>query len=84
METIISLITMFITWIFGFVAKKRNIKTDLIPYQNLLIGLVIGIIYWIIYKDFNMAVAMSGLLAGGIYDIVHNIKKMEWYEKYIK
>ena len=84
METIISLITMFITWIFGFVAKKRNIKTDLIPYQNLLIGLVIGIIYWIIYKDFNMAVAMSGLLAGGIYDIIHNIKKMEWYEKYIK
>ena len=84
METIISLVTMFVTWIFGFIAKKRNIKTDLIPYQNLLIGFIIAIIYWIVYKDFNMAIAMSGLLAGGVYDIVHNLQKMGWYQKYIK
>ena len=37
-----------------------------------------------LYKDFNMAVTMSGLLAGGIYDIVHNLKKMNWYKKYTK
>lgn len=84
METIISLVTMIISWIFGFISKKKNVKTDLIPYQNLLIGLVIGIIYWIIYKDFNMAIAVSGLIAGGVYDIFHNIKKMNWYKKYAK
>ena len=84
METILSLVTMFVTWIFGFILKKLNVKTDLIPYQNLLIGLIMGIIYWIIYKDFNMAVTMSGLIAGGVYDIFHNLKKMNWYQKYVK
>ncbi len=84
METIVSLITMVITWLFGFITKKKNIKTDLIPYQNLLIGILVGLIYWLIYKDFEMAIAMSGLLAGGIYDIIHNLKKMGWYQKYVK
>lgn len=84
MENIIMLVTMVVTWIFGFVAKKKNIKTDLIPYQNLIIGLVVALIYWILYKDFNEALAVSGLLAGGIYDIFHNIKKMSWYQNYVK
>lgn len=84
MEIIVMLVTMVISWIFGFIAKKKKIKTDLIPYQNLLIGLVIGIIYYIINKDFNMAITMSGLIAGGIYDLVNNIKKMSWYQKYTK
>ena len=74
--------TMLGTWIFGFIAKKNNIKTDLIPYQNLLIGLIVGVIYWITSKDFSMAVTMSGLLAGGVYDIFNNIKKMPWFQKY--
>lgn len=84
METILSLVTMFVAWIFGFISKKLNVKTDLIPYQNLLIGVIMGIIYLIIYKDFNMAVTMSGLIAGGVYDIFHNLKKMSWYQKYVK
>ena len=45
METILSLVTMFVAWIFGFISKKLNVKTDLIPYQNLLIGVIMGIIY---------------------------------------
>lgn len=84
METILSLVTMIVVWIFGFISKKLNVKTDLIPYQNLLIGIITGIIYWIIYKDFNMAITMSGLIAGGVYDIFHNLKKMSWYQKYVK
>ncbi len=84
MDNIIMFVTMTITWIFGFVSKKKNIKTDLIPYQNLLIGLCIAIIYWFINKDFEGSIAISGLLAGGVYDIFHNIKKMSWYQKYVK
>ena len=78
------LVTMVVTWLFGFISKKLNIKTDLIPYQNLLIGIIVAIIYWIISKNFETAIAMSGLLAGGIYDIFHNIKKLSWYQKYVK
>lgn len=84
LENIIMIVTMIVTWIFGFIAKKNNIKTDLIPYQNLVIGSVVAIIYWIINKDFKESIAISGLLAGGVYDIFHNIKKMSWYQKYIK
>lgn len=82
MDKIVLLVSMIITWIFGFIAKKNNIKTDLIPYQNLLIGISVAVIYYLVYKDFNGAIMFSGLLAGGIYDIFHNIKKMEWYQKY--
>ena len=29
-----------------------------------------------ITKDFKVAIALSGILAGGTYDIFHNIEKM--------
>jgi len=74
---IIELVTIVVTWILGFVSKKFNfINKNLIPIQNLAVGLIIAIIEWIITKDFNTAVALSGLIAGGTYDIVHNLKKI--------
>lgn len=74
---IISLVTFAVTLICGYFAKKNpKISNNLIPIQNLLIGLIIAIIEWIITKDFKTAIALSGLLAGGTYDIGHNIKKM--------
>ena len=74
---IISLVTFAVTLICGYIAKKNpKISNNLIPIQNLLIGLIIAIIEWIITKDFKTAIALSGLLAGGTYDIGHNIKKM--------
>jgi hypothetical protein len=30
----------------------------------------------IITKDFSSAIALSGLIAGGTYDIVHNLEKI--------
>ena len=75
---IISIVTFVVTLICGYITKKHpKISNKIIPLQNLLIGLIVAIIEWIITKDFKTAIALSGLLAGGTYDIVHNLKKMK-------
>ena len=75
---IITLVTFIVTLILGFVSKKSKfISNNLIPVQNLLIGLIVAVAEWIITKDFNTAIALSGIMAGGAYDIVHNIQKMK-------
>lgn len=74
---IIQLITVVITWVLGIVAKKNKfIKNNLIPVQNIVIGLVIAIIEFIITKDFKVSIALSGLIAGGTYDLIHNLNKI--------
>ena len=74
---ILTIVTIVITWLLGIVAKKSKfIKNNLIPIQNLVIGLVIAIIEWIITKDFKVAIALSGVLAGGLYDIPNNLAKI--------
>lgn len=74
---ILTIVTIIIAWLLGFVSKKSNfIKNNLIPIQNLIIGLIIAIIEWIITKDFKVAIALSGLIAGGTYDIFHNLEKI--------
>ena len=74
---ILTVVTIVITWIMGYFSKKSSfINTNLIPLQNIGIGLVIAIIEWIITKDFNTAIALSGLLAGGAYDVFHNLEKI--------
>lgn len=77
LEKIITLVTIIVTWVLGVVSKKSTwINNHLIPIQNILIGLIVAIIEWIITKDFSVAIAVSGLLAGGTYDIFHNLNKM--------
>ncbi len=74
---IITIVTMIVTWLLGIVAKKSKwVDNNLIPIQNILIGLVVAIIEWIITGDFSIALSASGLLAGGSYDVFHNIKKL--------
>lgn len=74
---ILTVVTIVITWIMGYFAKKSSfISNNLIPLQNISIGLVIAIIEWVITKDFNTAIALSGLLAGGAYDVFHNLEKI--------
>ncbi len=76
-EMILFAITVIITWVLGIVSKKSKfINNNLIPVQNLLIGIVAAIIEWIITKDFNAAITFSGLIAGGAYDVVHNLNKI--------
>ena len=78
LEYLISLITIVVTLVLGIVSKKSpKIKNNLIPIQNLLIGVIVAIVEWILTKDFNTAIALSGLVAGGTYDIVHNLQKLK-------
>lgn len=78
LEVIITLVTMVVTFLCGIIAKKSKwFNTNLIPIQNIFIGIIVAIIEWIITKDFSTAIAVSGLIAGGIYDIGHNLQKMK-------
>ena len=77
LEELVSLVTIIVTLILGVISKKSTkIKNNLIPIQNLLIGTIVAIVEWIITKDFNSAIALSGLIAGGTYDIIHNLEKI--------
>jgi len=74
---ILALVTFFVTFILGFFSKKSTfIRNELIPIQNILIGLIVAIVEWIITKDFETAIAVSGIVAGGTYDIFHNLEKI--------
>jgi len=78
LEVIITLVTMVVTFLCGIIAKKSKwFNTNLIPIQNIFIGIIVAIIEWIITKDFSVAIATSGLIAGGVYDIGHNLQKMK-------
>lgn len=74
---ILTLVTIIVTWVLGAVAKKSTfVKNELIPLQNILVGLIVALIEWAITKDFSTAIAVSGVLAGGLYDIPNNLKKI--------
>lgn len=75
-EYLFALVTVIVEIVLGYISKKNpKISNKIIPIQNLLIGVVIAVIEYIITKDFNTAIAISGLIAGGTYDIVHNLEK---------
>lgn len=77
LSQLIMLITILVTWLLGIASKKcKFISNNLIPVQNLAIGLIVAIVEFIITKDFNTAIALSGLVAGGTYDILHNLQKI--------
>ena len=82
LSTLISLVTIIVTWILGILAKKSKfISNKLIPIQNILIGVIVAVIEWIVTKDFSTAIALSGIIAGGTYDIFHNLEKIVRGEK---
>lgn len=77
LSTLISLVTIIVTWILGVMAKKSTfINNKLIPIQNILIGVIVAIIEWIVTRDFSTAIALSGVIAGGSYDVFHNLEKI--------
>ena len=74
---IIQIVTIIVTWLLGIVSKKYTyLNNKLIPIQNMMIGLIVAVIEWIVTKDFSTAIALSGLIAGGSYDIFHNLEKI--------
>lgn len=77
-QTIISIVTFITSLILGEVSKYYNIiDKKKIPIQNLIIGVVVAVIEFIITKNFETAIALSGVTAGGAYDIIHNLKKLK-------
>lgn len=74
---ILTIVTIIVSWILGALAKKSTfINNKLIPIQNIAIGVIVAIIEWIITKDFSLAISLSGLIAGGTYDVFHNLEKI--------
>lgn len=77
LENIIAFVTIIVSFFLGKLSKKSNfIKNELIPIQNLFVGLFVALIYYFMTKDISLAIGTAGLFAGGSYDIVHNLKKM--------
>lgn len=77
LQYIVAIATFLISLILGEIAKKLNqdIKRYL-PIQNLLIGVIVCVVEYILTKDFSLAIMMSGLTAGGTYDIISNLNKL--------
>lgn len=78
LQYIVAIATFLISLILGEIAKKLNqdIKRYL-PIQNLLIGVIVCVVEYILTKDFSLAIMMSGLTAGGTYDIISNLNKLK-------
>ena len=76
-DNILIIIILLVSFVLATIAKKyKYISNNLIPIQNTLVGLIVAIIEWIITKDFEVALALSGVIAGGTYDVVHNLQKL--------
>ena len=76
-QTIIMLITMVVTWILGALSKKsKYINNNLIIIQNIIIGLCASLVYYLVTKDFNLAITMSGIFAETGYNLIHNVQKL--------
>lgn len=79
---IIGIVTVLVAWILGIFAKKSKfISNHFIPLQNLIIGVLSFVIDYIITKDVNVSLMFSGLVAGGSYDILKNLKQLSEEEK---
>ncbi len=77
LSTLISLVTIIVTWVLGVISKKyTKLNNKLIPIQNIAVGLIVALVEWIVTKDFKVAIALSGIIAGGTYDIFHNLEKL--------
>ena len=76
-EIWVTVVTMIVTLVLGELSKKYGkIKSKIIPLQNLLIGLCVCLIEYAITKDFNAAIALSGIASGGIYDVTKAISQI--------
>lgn len=81
-NTMISLVTMVVTFICGLIAKKVSwFNNKLIPIQNLLIGLIAGGIYFYMTRDIDLVIMVVGLGTGGAYDLGKNLISLFKEEK---
>ena len=73
----ITIATIIVNILLAQLSKKyTKISTKLIPLQTMLIGIIVCIIEYIITKDFNTAVMLSGIMSGGTYDLGKSFKNL--------
>ncbi len=78
LHNIFAIVTMVITFILGIVTKKSSkINNNLIPIQNLLIGIITSVIYYLITKDISLVLTGVGLFTGGTYDLFKNLMALK-------
>ena len=76
--TIIEIVTVVVTLVLGRLSKKYLfLKSNLIPVQNLIIGCISFVLNYIVTKDIQTSLIFSGLLAGGTYDLLKNLKEIK-------
>lgn len=80
-DIIISVATAIVTAIMGVLAKKFNWDTaDYIPFQNIAIGVIAGVLVFVTGLNTNILSALilcifSACAAGGIYDATKTKKE---------
>lgn len=74
-EMIMTITTMVVSLVLSAIAAKVPwISNNLIPIQNLIIGIILSVIYYIMTKNFSIAIASAGIIVGGTYDLIKNTK----------
>lgn len=86
--TIISIVTLVVTLVLGFLSKKITwINNKMIPLQNLCIGIIASIIYYLMTKDLDLTIVAIGIGTGGAYDLLKSLKELlqgtELYNKLV-
>lgn len=77
MDVIIAVITVLITYVLGLVSKKsKYINNNVIAIQNIIIGIIVTVIYYLLTGDFSMVIASSSPIAAVLYDAKHGIEKL--------
>lgn len=75
-EFVVSFISAFFTWFFGYLAKKSKlVRNNRIPIQNILICFCTILLYYGITGNISMIVASGSPIATLLYDLIHNLKK---------
>lgn len=86
-EIILTVVTAVITAFLGWAAKKWNWDTsDYIPFQNLAVAIIAGILFIVTGLQTNVVTAFiisfgASFGAGGIYDLIKTKKEDEIYGK---
>lgn len=75
MEITIPSIISLVTFMIGYISKFLGINSKYIPLQNIIIGIISGIIIYVLKLESNIFNAIvicliSSLSAGGLYDSI--------------
>lgn len=81
-EMVMSIVTALITYLFGFLSKKFNwIESKYIPAQNIVIGMLAGIIcYMLKISEADLLTSIiyciiGSMASGGTYDLTKTNKE---------